>query len=94
MNEVYVLESGDEDMCCAQSFCVVNQPDVDDIVDLKLQVLPTPAVIFLINEKAVLKLEPNNFTLGDDKVADTNSAYERFLAWLVKAESFNKQATE
>ena len=94
MSEIRVLEPENGSEYYAQSFCIANPLTMGDIVNLTLQVLPSPAVIFTINDEEVLKLEPGKVTLGNDQIADANAVYERLLAWLVKLESFDKATSK
>jgi hypothetical protein len=73
------------------NFLEINNKDLCEVADMILQRLPTPAIIFKLNDAEILKLEPGKFTSCGETLPDLKSVYDRLVEWLMKVESFGKE---
>jgi len=72
------------------NFCEANK-DWNKVAEMVVQRLPTPAIIFKLNDTEILKLEPGKFTSNGETLPDLKSVYKRFDDWIKKVENFGKE---
>ena len=68
-----------------------NTINQEDQAIMDIQGSPTAAIIFSLNYKEVLKLEPGKATAYGETITDTKEIFERLDAWIKKVESFGKK---